>query len=442
MSRIPVNGGGGGGGATNSLGWTLISTDSPTTIASVPNLANGEIVDVAATINVHKQNGGAADSAVFSRRFNGVQNTGGTLADPSGGTSDVDETHTIGTGLVGCTAAIVISGTSLLVQVTRPAGVAVYASCLLDYARGIPPTNGLSAPTLTAPASPFFQPPGGGGSLTLPGTNLTGAAITVGGVAATVTASSPTSITFTCPANAAAGTSYNIQASNGSGSSNTLTGNNGVYYIPASITYCWVASQGFNAGTGAWTDFVGGKTASVYSTTVKPTLTSSWANGQPAVSFDGATQSIQATFTDIPQPVSVIFLGDNTGAGSSAGIAYDNAAPAGPGCLLQYVPSTTTATAYGGSLINKVQSMASAIMSRVIYNGGSSSLDFNEGTATTGGIGSGIMQTGVTFGAARILPPGSWWPGHCYLLAIASSAINSTDSGIIHAIAQHTVGIP
>lgn len=78
----------------------------------------------------------------------------------------------------------------------------------------------LLPPTIAISTAPYFDSLGGD-SITITGTDLTGASITVGGTSATVTASSPTSLTFTTPAKAA-GTA-NIVATNAAGSSSGFT---------------------------------------------------------------------------------------------------------------------------------------------------------------------------------------------------------------------------
>lgn len=139
------------GGGPSTIGpWTHLTVDGATTIYTLtPNLALNEVLDIGVIVNMVKATGVATDGAVWQRRFFGIQNIGGVLQDPAGGTTDSNVfTPVIGAAFVGATAAIVISGTTVIVQVSRPTGVDCFVSATVDFVRGL-----ASAVTSVSPSS-------------------------------------------------------------------------------------------------------------------------------------------------------------------------------------------------------------------------------------------------------------------------------------------------
>jgi len=191
------SGSGSGSGALSS--WTHLGADGNTTIFTLsPSLAPNEVLDISVIVNMTKATGAANNGAVWSRRFFGIQNIGGTLQDPTGGTTDTNVfTPIVGSAFVGATAAIVISGTTVIVQVARPAGVDCYVTSTVDYVRGL-----AKAVTAVSPSSqPLTVPAPVTITITLSGGGTGATAATVDGVALTgVAASSDTQVTGTLPA--------------------------------------------------------------------------------------------------------------------------------------------------------------------------------------------------------------------------------------------------
>ena len=86
-----------------------------------------------------KPTGSTGYSAVWSKRFFGLQNVNGVITDPSGSTTSLDSiTPIIGSNMTGATANLIISGTEIVVQVQRPSGVLCSASYIVDLSRGVP----------------------------------------------------------------------------------------------------------------------------------------------------------------------------------------------------------------------------------------------------------------------------------------------------------------
>jgi hypothetical protein len=189
----------GGGGAGVLTPWEHLGSDGNTTIYTLaPSLAPNEVLDISVIVNMVKATGVATDGAVWSRRFFGIQNIGGVLQDPTGGTTDTNVfTPIVGAGFAGATAAIVISGTTVIVQVARPAGVDCYVTATVDYVRGLAKAVTAVSPSsqpLTVPAPVLI-------TITLSGGGTGATAASVDGVALTGVASvSDTQVMGTLPA--------------------------------------------------------------------------------------------------------------------------------------------------------------------------------------------------------------------------------------------------
>ena len=133
-----------------------------------------------------------------------------TSGPTAGGTSvTIDGTNLGGSSSVtfGGAAATITTNTSNQVTVTAPAGAAGAADVVVTTVGGSATlTNGytyVAAPTLTS-LDPTTGRTAGGATVTIDGTNLSGASsVTFGGTAATITANTSSQITVTTPAGAA-----------------------------------------------------------------------------------------------------------------------------------------------------------------------------------------------------------------------------------------------
>jgi hypothetical protein len=146
-----------------------------------------------------------ADSAQFTI---GSHNVTGTLAVGASATANIAFDPSTG----GAKTAVV----ELLAQI--PSGVSLTG------------TGVATAPTITS-VSPNTGPTTGGRSVTITGTELTGATVTIGGTSATVNSTTATTVVFTTPAHAAG--AVNVVVATGGG---TATSTNAyTYVIPAII---------------------------------------------------------------------------------------------------------------------------------------------------------------------------------------------------------------
>ncbi|MFC5457339.1 beta strand repeat-containing protein [Prosthecobacter fluviatilis] len=162
-------------------------------------------------------------------------------------------TGTTGITLGGSAATGVTVVDDSTLTCTTPAGSAGTASVLVTNADGTNAANSLytyqAAPTVTG-ISPVSGPLTSGASVTITGTNFTGASgVTIGGAAATgVTVMSSTSITCTAPAGSAGTASVLVTTPSGTNASNSL------YTYQAAPTVSGVSvSSGLPAGGGSLT---------------------------------------------------------------------------------------------------------------------------------------------------------------------------------------------
>lgn len=93
-----------------------------------------------------------------------------------------------------------------------------------------------AAPTITN-ISPSGGPTAGGQSVTITGTNLSGASVTIGGNAATVTGTTATTVTFTTPAQPAGAVDVTVTTAGGS-----ATAVGGYTYFPLRAPSCFSAT--------------------------------------------------------------------------------------------------------------------------------------------------------------------------------------------------------
>ena len=289
-------------------------------------------------------------------------------------------------------------------------------------------------PALTALANPLIAPATGGGlPYVLQGTDMLGiTSVHVGSAVVTPTSTTSTSATFVMPANTASATPYSIQAFLGLTGSNVLS--NAVYYLPTSIAHAWYAGEGFNAGTGAWTDVVSGVTTTL-AVGGLPTLNQTWKNGNPAIVFSGAN-CVKGSYTALTMPNSVYLVADNTNPSpvSLNQTAYSSNDPVN-GWVGDYSSGnswvyTTQIDYYAHAL-----SMSTPHLIESNYNGASSYARFDNSTALTGAITAGPTMPGVTI-ACNNTQSGGFFEGDIALLAMSSAGTPSSgDDAILHSIA-------
>ena len=161
-----------------------------------------------------------------------------TNIDPASGPTAGGQSVTItGTNLSGATsvtfggsAGTITPNTATSIRATTPSHLAGPVNVVITTAGGSATSLGgytYVGPTITS-LNPTSGPSSGGQSVTITGTNLSGATVTIGGNAATVTGTTATTATFTTPAHGMG--AVNVIVTTGSGSV-TLTG--GYTYLPA-----------------------------------------------------------------------------------------------------------------------------------------------------------------------------------------------------------------
>lgn len=264
-----------------------------------------------------------------------------TLTPPAGNTTAstncaVTATTSGGTdsaSIPGTLTVSTVTGTSTVTVTTSVAHQLVTGQHV--FITGVGGITGVNNTTSASAASGTFSVTNGSASVTSSVSNaiLTGSLVSFSPQAGTYyTASSVSGTTITLTGNytgttngAATATfetpvwtvtstgasTFTLNGATGSGSytsGGTVTGPNGVYVVPPEVLYGWVAGQGFNNSTGAWTDFVSGITASFTSGT-HPTLNATWKAGQPGITFVGSG-GLQGTFTALSQPGSMFAVAD------------------------------------------------------------------------------------------------------------------------------------
>ena len=245
-------------GGTAATNFTINSSTQIT--ATAP--AGTGVVDVTVTIPV-----GGTSAISSSDDFTYVPAPAVTGVSPSAGYSIGGAIVTItGTNLTGATAVHFgsVAATNYTINsptqitATAPAGSVGTVDVTVTTVGGISATSSnddftyiVSPPTVTA-ISPYFGSTSGGNSVTITGTNLTGAtAVHFGGVAATsYTVNSATHITATAPAGAAG--LVDVTVTTAGGTSATSVSDDYVYVVPGGFLVTNASNNPATSGSLPW----------------------------------------------------------------------------------------------------------------------------------------------------------------------------------------------
>jgi len=336
-----------------------------------------------------------ADFGHFKREIV-VRNVGGNLVvNAQGTTSDTDLTipaspSNEGSSLSGTLCQIVVSGTTLAVQITAPAATPVSAAVVGTWVRR-PIANGGALPSITS-ASQTHGPATGGteatpvtGTITLTGANFTGAfACTFGGVSASFVVNSPGQITVTPPNSHFVDGAVPIVVVTPAGSSNTsvtwtydvdpTTVFGGPFTSSGHLTGWWDPST-IQQTSGSFTSWTGksGSGESAFSAvggTITYNASSSANSSLPSVSTDGsATELHIGTFTHgaVGDPMFLLMVCKVLGGGSNAngqvwifvstGGQQVRIFGSGHGSTVEMLPQNGTAAVWGSNIVGAVKAL-------------------------------------------------------------------------------------
>lgn len=173
-------------------------------------------------------------------------------------------------------------------------------------------------------------------------------------------------------------------------------------FSPTDIAGCkiWLKADALSLNdgdaNGSWTDSSGlGNTPTQATAAAKPTHRTNILNGLPVERFDGGDR-LTASFT-LAQPVTVFVAGKRTGTGAQQ---FTDGAPGGGRMAVYYNNATGLLTIYAGGpgpIGGPALDTAWHILT-VIFNGASSSMRIDGGTATTASPGT-ASPGGITVGS-------------------------------------------
>lgn len=183
----------------NAQDWVNVPAGTTLIVYTLPPpaIVFKEVVSFSAYVQVTNALGGSIGR--ISRMIEVVNNSG-TIMTPNGGTTDTnitpDPSNAMASALAGTSAAIVIAGSTLAVQVTAPSGTSIWAKVTGSVDRGKLPGTG---PVPTVTSSTVTSGPGAGGTAgVLTGTGFTFATtVTLDGIVASFTIVNDTTINFT-----------------------------------------------------------------------------------------------------------------------------------------------------------------------------------------------------------------------------------------------------
>ena len=333
-----------------------------------------------------------------------------TSGPTAGGTSvTIDGTNLSGTTSVtfGGTAATITANTSSQITVTTPAGAAGAVDVAVTTVGGsatLPSSYTYVAPPAISSLNPTSGPTGGGTSVTIDGTNLSGASsVTFGGTAATITANTSSQITVTTPAGAAGAVDVAVTTVGGSAT------------LPNSYTYVALPTvSSLNPTTGPT---AGGTTVTIDGTNL---------SGASSVTFGGtaatitANTSSQITVTTPAGAAGAVDVAVTTVGGSATlPNSYTYVAPP----TLTSLNPTTGPTAGGTSVTIDGTNLSGA--SSVTFGGAAATITTNTATqitVTTPAGSAGAVDVAVTtVGGSATLPD-----SYTYVAPPALTSLNPT----------------
>jgi IPT/TIG domain len=374
----------------------LLASDAAATLtmygAPTLTLGNGEAAEFSALVHASIQgcDGSATCGCDIRRYFPGTMN-GGVFARGDGVTVDVPVDS-----YCGFTAAAQlqvsdagVAGVSVLCGPACYAAGSISSRYTLPYDAATPDSGG-GAPTITS-LSPPIGVNGGGNTIAMVGTNLTGAtAVTCNGNAVSPSSVTATTLNFVAPAygGSANGTGNVSVGCTVTTPGGTSTASN-FYYYPTTLVQ-WVFG-GVAQSVSAWTDQTGNGNSFAQATGGRqPTLTANWnGSGRQAATFTGPTEFYAGTLAATAQPVTASLVG-NAASNSTQQVIMDGAADQ---IYLNF--GGTPNSMYVGFFLT--QAIATADVIQVVYNGASSAAVI-DGTTHSGTIAAGSL-TGPNIGA-------------------------------------------
>ncbi|WP_246700860.1 IPT/TIG domain-containing protein [Rhodopseudomonas sp. BR0M22] len=332
----PSSGSTGGGTSVTISGTNLAGVTSVTVGGAAATLGTNTATSI--VITTPAGTAGARD-VVVTTAGGTATSTGGftyvtsptisTITPNSGPATGGTSVTITGTNLSGVTsvtiggaAATLGTNTATSIVITTPAGTAGARDVVVTTASGSATSTGGFTYTVTVTVTaitPAVGPTSGGMSVTISGTNFTGAtAVTIGGAAATgVTVVNATTITATTPAHAAGSVDVVVTTPGGTGTGTGLYS----YVSGPTVTSISPASGPSAGGTSV-------------------TITGSNLTGATAVSFGGAA----ATAFSVTSATTITATTPTHGAGAvDVTVTTPSGSSTGAG-LFSYIVSTTTTT--------------------------------------------------------------------------------------------------
>lgn len=227
-------------------------------------------------------------------------------------------------------------------------------------------------------------------------------------------------------------------------------------FTPSSIGSCvsWLRAdlglQMFGSGVAQWTDQSARGANAVQATpALRPTLTASAINGQPALTFDGSTQYMTIPGIDIKEPMSVFIVAKFTGTTAQQNVRalidgrnVNN--------RIEMRGSYTSPAAYNVQIVGTA---ANAVLINLysmdantsyigVYNGASSAFYLNNGAlSNTGTTANASLRDGATIGARYDAFSGSVWLGHIAEIAVFASALTAGERANLQAYSVARYGV-
>lgn len=165
-------------------------------------------------------------------------------------------------------------------------------------------------------------------------------------------------------------------------------------------THSWLADDLSAGAVATWPSGSSAASADQATGTKQPTQSAtSGANSQPGVTFDGADDYLQAAFTTIAQPDTIIVIGRHHGDLFDSATAFFVESAQSTNRQLVGISSLTAWSQYAGTLATGGTVDTSAHAFTAYFNGASSVLEMDGSTIVSGNAGAQSLGNGLTMGA-------------------------------------------
>lgn len=197
------------------------------------------------------------------------------------------------------------------------------------------------------------------------------------------------------------------------------------------------------AALGSWTDTAEPSRAVTSSSTARPLYIASGIGSLPTVRFDGVNDYLGESSKPVATQPTTIFVVMKPAVADRTMSVFHGDGPGGDGSHSQalFMSSGGEISGYAGSVLTGPGLTANVpVIVEMVLNGGTSKIQVNGGTASTGSVGSDTYPAGLLVGAGSNLA-GEWFEGDVSEVVYYTGAVSDSDRSAVRAALGAKYGI-